>query len=112
MTVHSHIACYAIQAMFLDLISSNWRAVRLNLLQIDQKNYGEDRESLMARLENNGIQTRPVWKLNHLQKPYRNFQSYKVERAGVLLAYSLCLPSSSNLTDDDINNVITQLAHK
>jgi perosamine synthetase len=84
----------------------------LNLLQIDQKNYGEDRESLMARLENNGIQTRPVWKLNHLQKPYRNFQSYKVERAGVLLAYSLCLPSSSNLTDDDINNVITQLAHK
>jgi len=84
----------------------------MNLLQINSKTYGEDREALMRRLEKNGIQTRPVWALNYLQKPYMNCQSYKVERAEKLVANSLCLPSSSNLTDDEIKNVITHLANK
>ena len=52
----------------------------MNLLQIDEEAYGEDREELMQRLDENGIQTRPVWGLNHLQKPYQDCQNYKIER--------------------------------
>ena len=41
----------------------------MNVLQIDNAVYDEDRDSIMQRLEKNRIQTRPVWALNHLQKP-------------------------------------------
>ena len=51
-----------------DYASSNFW---LNILQIDEKKFGEDRNILMARLRENGIQARPVWQLNHLQIPYQ-----------------------------------------
>ena len=81
----------------------------MNLLQIDSKVYGEDRESLMKKLEKNGIQTRPVWKLNHEQRPYNNCQHYKMENAKKLVENSLCLPSSSNLTNENLNKIVSQL---
>ena len=84
----------------------------LNLLQIDKKNYSEDREELMKRLEENAIQTRPVWKLNHEQKPYNNFQSYKIDIAYKLLKKSLCIPSSSNLDNTQIELVIDCMQNK
>ncbi len=81
----------------------------INLVQIDSEIFGEDRESLMKRLEENGIQSRPVWALNHLQQPYRECQSYQIEKAIELVEQSLCLPSSSNLGDEEIQNVISSL---
>ncbi len=81
----------------------------MNLLQIDKDAYGEDREELMQRLDNNGIQTRPVWALNHLQKPYQDCQSYKIDRAEELVNNSLCLPSSTSLSDDQIYKVMDSL---
>ena len=78
----------------------------MNMLQIDSKVYGEEREDLMQRLGKNGIQSRPVWALNHMQKPYKDCQSYKLERAEELVKKSLCLPSSTNLNDKDLNKVI------
>ena len=81
----------------------------MNLLQIDKKVYGEDRERLMERLEENGIQSRPVWKLNHEQKPYKDCQNYKVEKAEKLVENSLCLPSSSNLSNENLNNIVSIL---
>ena len=81
----------------------------LNLLQIDSKVYNEDSEVLMKRLEENGIQTRPVWKLNHEQKPYIGCQYYKVEKAKKLVDNSLCLPSSSNLSNENLNKIVSVL---
>jgi perosamine synthetase len=81
----------------------------MNLLQIDSEAYGEDRDALMQRLEENGIQTRPVWALNHLQKPYQSCQNYRIEKAIKFVKKSLCLPSSTNLTDNNIKNVLKQL---
>jgi len=85
--------------------SNHW----MNLLQIDSEIYSEDRDMLMQRLEENGIQTRPVWALNHLQKPYKKCQNFKIERAEQLVQCSLCLPSSSNLKDEEIQKVISLL---
>ena len=79
------------------------------LLQIDKKTYGEDKEELMQRLDANNIQTRPAWAPIHLQKPYQSCQTYRVEQAEELVENSLCLPSSTNLSDEDLANVIAQL---
>ena len=81
----------------------------LNLLQIDSKVCNQDREVLMKRLEENGIQTRPVWKLNHEQKPYKDCQHYKVEKATKLVENSLCLPSSSNFSNENLNKIVSVL---
>ena len=85
--------------------SNNW----LNLLKIDSKVYNQDREVLMKRLEGNGIQTRPVWKLNHEQKPYKDYQHFKVEKAKELVKNSLCLPSSANLSNENLNKIVSVL---
>ena len=82
----------------------------LNLLQIDREIYGSGRERLMSRLEKNGIQTRPVWALNHKQRPYKDYQIYKIERAGELVERSLCLPSSTNLNHAEIDILINHLS--
>ena len=79
------------------------------LLQIDKNTYGEDREELMNRLNSNNIQTRPAWTPIHLQKPYQDCQTYHVEKAEELVENSLCLPSSTNLSDQDLEEVIAQL---
>jgi len=79
----------------------------LNLLQINTENFGEKPEQLMNRLQEHNIQTRPVWALNHIQKPYQHCQSYKIEKAEELVRNSLCLPSSSNLSNEDLNHIIS-----
>ena len=81
----------------------------MNLLQIDTDIYTDDRESLMEKLEENGIQTRPVWAFNHEQNPYIYCQNYKIEKAEELVEQSLCLPSSSNLKESEIQKVIAAL---
>ena len=81
----------------------------MNLLQINSSIYGEDIEGLMARLAHNKIQTRPAWTLNHKQKPYKKCQYYKIENSKELVKNSLCLPSSSNLTNDSLSKIINNL---
>ena len=81
----------------------------LNLLRIDSKAHNQDREQVMKKLAQKGIQTRPVWRLNHEQKPYKNCQHYKIENAQTLVRESLCLPSSSNISDEDLVKVYNVL---
>ncbi|MDB4037922.1 LegC family aminotransferase [Candidatus Thioglobus sp.] len=79
------------------------------LLQIDKDIYGENREALMHRLDKKNIQTRPAWSPIHLQKPYRTCQTYHIEKADELVDNSLCLPSSTNLENSDLSEVIRAL---
>lgn len=81
-------------------------------LQIDKKKYGKDREQLMAYMSDNKIQTRPIWYLNHLQKVYQNYLSYKIERAFQVLEETLNIPCSVNLKKDDISYVLDILKHR
>ena len=80
----------------------------LNILQISNSN-SNSRDLLMSKLDKNGIISRPVWMLNHLQSPYKNCESYKIENAKKLVTNSLCLPSSSTLHEKDMNQIIEQL---
>ncbi len=80
----------------------------LNILKIEQ-NYPLDREKLMRRLEKSNIQSRPVWALNHLQKPFKKFQNFKIDNASSLVEESLCIPSSVNLLDEDLIRIMSVL---
>jgi aminotransferase in exopolysaccharide biosynthesis len=80
-------------------------------LQIEQSIYGKDREGLMESLKVYGIQTRPVWQLNHLQKPYQSCQEYRIEKAHRMLEVTLNIPCSTNLSDSDMDFVIDRLLH-
>ena len=81
----------------------------MNLLEINSDTLGEDWEGLFNRLEENAIQSRPVWALNHLQKPYKNCISYVIDNAFKLLKNSLCLPSSASLKDEEIAKINSKL---
>ncbi len=78
-------------------------------LRIDRQAYGRDREALMRDLQSKGVQTRPLWQLNHLQTPFRDFQHYRIEMAPKLLEETLNLPCSVNLTQSDVEYVVQAL---
>lgn len=81
----------------------------LNILRIEPEKNGRNRDYFMNALGNEGIQSRPVWHPNHLQKPYQDCQAYDIENAETLVETSLCLPSSSQLVEEDISRVIRVL---
>ena len=68
-----------------------------------------DKKKLMINLEKKGIETRFVWKLNHLQKPFKNYQNYKLENCTKLVNSSLCIPSSTNLSTLELLKIIRNL---
>jgi perosamine synthetase len=78
-------------------------------LQINKDVYGKDRDGLLKFLSENKIQTRPLWYPNHLQKPYKNNQNYKIEKALDLYSNTLNIPCSSNLTEKEVEIVISKL---
>ena len=80
-------------------------------LQVDKRVYGFDSKQAIKFLYENGVESRPVWYLNHLQKPFRNFQSYKIERAYQLYRETINIPCSVNLTEEEIEKV-TNLFYK
>jgi aminotransferase in exopolysaccharide biosynthesis len=80
-------------------------------LQIDRNVYGKDREELMKYLASEGVQTRPVWHLNHLQAPYSDCQHYCIEKACQMLEITLNIPCSTGLTESEVTFVTERLRH-
>ena len=78
-------------------------------LSIDTQHYSRDRDTLMTHLHKQGIQTRPVWYLNHLQKPYKYCQNYRIEKAYQMLENTLNIPCSVSLQEKDIAYVVEQM---
>ena len=73
---------------------------------IDENRYGMNKDMLMKKLAKMNIETRPVWHLNHLQKPYIHNQAYKIRKAISFCKMTLNLPCSSSLRKDEIHKVI------
>lgn len=80
-----------------DYYSNHW----LSAIVIDEKIAGKNREDLrLAFLEDN-IESRPLWKPMHLQPVFADAPYYGTGVAEKLFDDGLCLPSGSNLSDDD-----------
>ena len=68
-----------------------------------------DRDSLIAALQKEKIQTRPVWALIHEQADYLGSQAYGLEKAEEYRKRIVNLPCSTNLTREDCQRVIDLL---
>lgn len=66
---------------------------------------GISRETLRLALEVANIESRPLWKPMHLQPIFCNYPYYGNTIAETLFDNGLCLPSGSNLSDEDRNRI-------
>ncbi|BAU54348.1 DegT/DnrJ/EryC1/StrS family aminotransferase [Mucilaginibacter gotjawali] len=64
------------------------------------------RETLRLLLEEENIESRPLWKPMHLQPVFKNHPSYINGISEKLFNNGLCLPSGSNLTQESLERVI------
>jgi dTDP-4-amino-4,6-dideoxygalactose transaminase len=62
---------------------------------------GIDRESLRLAFEADNIECRPLWKPMHLQPVFEKYPYYGNKVSQTLFENGLCLPSGSNLSEED-----------
>jgi dTDP-4-amino-4,6-dideoxygalactose transaminase len=67
---------------------------------------GVSREDIRLALDAENIESRPLWKPMHLQPVFANAPFYGDGTAEKLFEIGLCLPSGSNLSQEDLNRVI------
>jgi len=85
-----------------DYFSNYW----LSTILIEPNlNKNIDRESLRLAFEKANIECRPLWKPMHLQPIFEKYSYYGNKVAEELFQKGLCLPSGSNLTEEDKNRV-------
>jgi dTDP-4-amino-4,6-dideoxygalactose transaminase len=70
------------------------------------KTNGKTREDIRIALEKENIECRPLWKPMHLQPVFDDAPFYGDGTSEKLFDDGLCLPSGSNLTDEDLNRVV------
>lgn len=81
----------------LNFYSNHW----LSAIIVDPEITGKNREELrLAFLEDN-IESRPLWKPMHLQPVFEGAPYYGGNISEKLFDNGLCLPSGSNLSDED-----------
>jgi dTDP-4-amino-4,6-dideoxygalactose transaminase len=77
----------------------------LSTILIEGNSNKINRESLRLAFEQANIESRPLWKPMHLQPLFSNYPYYGNKIAESLFEKGLCLPSGSNLNDDDRNRI-------
>ena len=92
-----------------DYFSNYW----LSTITIDSElTNGIDRETIRLAFEAANIECRPLWKPMHMQPIFEKYSFYGTNVAATLFENGLCLPSGSNLKDDEkarIKDVVNQL---
>jgi dTDP-4-amino-4,6-dideoxygalactose transaminase len=87
--------------------SNHW----LNAIITDKKvNPKLDVNNIRMKLAEKNIETRPLWKPMHLQPVYKNANYFGSNVGQNLFENGLCLPSGSNLTQDDKSRIQEALA--
>ena len=84
--------------------SNRW----LTIMLIDSKlTGGVTSEQIRLKLDAENIESRPLWKPMHMQPLYEKQPYFGNGVAMKLFKTGLCLPSGSNLTNEDLNRVIS-----
>jgi dTDP-4-amino-4,6-dideoxygalactose transaminase len=81
-----------------NFISNHW----LNIIQLTSF---EQREALRLHLEKYNIESRPVWKPMHLQPLFQDSLYFGDNLEDKLFDNGLCLPSGSNLLEEDLDYI-------
>ncbi|MAT90294.1 MAG: pyridoxal phosphate-dependent aminotransferase [Flavobacteriaceae bacterium] len=82
-------------------VSNHW----LSCITIDASITGFSAERLRHAFSEENIEARPLWKPMHLQPFYKEALFYGNRVSESLFDSGLCLPSGSNLTDEDRNRI-------
>lgn len=86
--------------------NNNW----LNVIKITNINKTK-LKLIIKKFLNSNIEVRPVWRLNHKQKKNKNYIFYDIKKSLIVEKQCLCIPSSTNLTQNDLKKVV-QLINK
>lgn len=90
------------------VFSNHW----LSAILVDSsKTDGITREDIRLALEKENIESRPLWKPMHLQPLCKDFPYYGAKVCETLFENGLCLPSGSNLTDQDRARIEKAIQH-
>ena len=87
------------------MLSNHW----LTAIVIDPKIVGKTNDDLRLALEAVNIESRPLWKPMHLQPLFACYPYYGTNVAENLYSDGLCLPSGSNLNDEDDERIAESL---
>ena len=69
----------------------------------------ETREGLRLHLEADNIESRPLWKPMHQQPIFKDAPRYINGISDELFEKGLCLPSGSNLSDNELNRIVERI---
>ena len=87
--------------------SNRW----LTTILVDpKKSGGITRETMRLALENQNIESRPLWKPMHRQPVFASFPFFSTGISDQLFDHGLCLPSGSSLTPNDRNRIANALS--
>lgn len=81
--------------------STRW----LTVILIDSEVFGATPEEVRQGLEAHDIESRPVWKPLHLQPLFRGCRAVGGGVSERLFRTGLCLPSGSQMSEDDVHRV-------
>ena len=84
-----------------DFNSNYW----LTCITVDPEEAGFTREDVRLALDEDSIESRPLWKPMHLQPVFKNAPFYGNGSSDRLFEIGLCLPSGPTLTDEDVERV-------
>lgn len=84
-----------------DFYSNFW----LTAVTIDPARAGVNREDVRLRLLEENIESRPLWKAMHLQPIFNDAPAYVSGTSEALFDKGLCLPSGSNMTEEEMARI-------
>ena len=71
---------------------------------------GVSREDVRLALDAENIESRPLWKPMHMQPVYEGTKFFGTGVCEELFENGLCLPSGSNLTDEEFERIFSALS--
>ncbi|MBL6873956.1 MAG: DegT/DnrJ/EryC1/StrS family aminotransferase [Flavobacteriales bacterium] len=71
-----------------------------------EENSKINNEKIRLELQKNNIESRPLWKPMHLQPVFNTYQALTNGISEDLFNRGLCLPSGSNMSDQNLNRVV------
>ncbi len=78
-------------------------------LEINRDRVKATMREIITALEERGVQTRAIWGLINEQVPYKRDKTYKLEKAPYYAERILNFPSSTQITDDEIEYAAEQI---
>jgi dTDP-4-amino-4,6-dideoxygalactose transaminase len=81
----------------------------LTCITVDPSKSDASADALRESLEAQNIESRPVWKPMHLQPVFAGCRTRRGRVAEQLFEQGLCLPSGSNLTDEERDRVAVEI---